>query len=228
MSTMADFEKCLPAAHRRRFTSLDSPVAIQRYLDQLPYVAEERDRCPLDVIRDGQCHCLDGGLLAALALRRLGDPGLLIDLVPARDRSGNNLDDDHVLALYRRRGCWGAIAKSNYAWLRFREPVYRSLRELVMSYFEVYFSIDALKVLRAYTRPLDISRYDYLEYAWSEDGAAALYRVLYRRKSIPLIDTRAAAELQRVDRRAYDSGVVGVNWDWVFRPKPKGQRRTKT
>ena len=228
MSTLAQFEGRLPAAHKRRFISLDSPVAIQRYLDELPYLAEERDRSPLDVMMDGQCHCLDGGLFAALALRRLGDPGLLIDLVPARDANGHNLDDDHVLAVYRRRGCWGAIAKSNFAWLRFREPVYRSLRELAMSYFEVYFSIDALKVLRAYTRPLDISRYDYLEYAWSESGATALYRLLYSRKSIPLITTRAAAELHRVDRRAYDSGVVGVNWDWVYRPKPIDRSRPKT
>jgi hypothetical protein len=219
MSTIREFEERLPSAQRRKFSSLDSPFAVQRYLDELPYIGEQRDRCPLDVMKDAQCHCLDGGLLAALALRRLGDPGLLIDLVPARDAKDNNLDDDHVLAVFRRRGCWGAIAKSNYAWLRFREPVYRSLRELAMSYFEVYFNVDALKVLRGYTRPLDISRYDYLDYAWSEPGAAELYRSLYRRKSIPLITARAAAELQPVDRRAYDSGVVGVNWDWVYRPK---------
>lgn len=219
MSTISQFEARLPAAQRERFTSLDSPYAIQRYLDELPYIGEERDRCPLDVILDGQCHCLDGGLLAALALRRLGDPGLLIDLVPARDAKGNYLDDDHVLAVFRRRGCWGAIAKSNYAWLRFREPVYRSLRELAMSYFEVYFSVDALKVLRAYTRPLDISRYDRLDYAWSEPGATELYRSLYRRKAVVLLTARAAADLQPVDQRAYASGVVGVNWDWVYRPK---------
>lgn len=226
MSTLSEFEDRLPAASRRRFTSLNSPAAIQHYLDELPYIGEQRDRCPLDVMKDGQCHCLDGGLLAALALRRLGDPGLLIDLVPARDSKGNSLDDDHVLALYRRRGCWGAIAKSNYAWLRFREPVYRSLRELAMSYFEVYFSVDALKVLRGYTRRLDISRYDRLGYAWSETGAVELYRILYRRRSIPLITPRAAADLQRVDRRAYDSGVVGVNWDWVYRLKKSRSGRS--
>ncbi len=219
MSTITEFEQRLPADLRRKFRSLESPYAIQRYLDDLAYIAEVRDRCPLDVMKDGQCHCLDGGLFAALALRRIGDPGLLIDLVPARDRKGNNLDDDHVLAVFRRRGTWGAIAKSNFAWLRFREPVYRSLRELVMSYFEVYFSIEAVKVLRAYTRPLDISRYDRLEYAWSEAGATQLYGVLYHRKPIPLITNQSAAELQRVDKRAYESGTLGVNWDWVFRPK---------
>ncbi len=219
MRAIAEFEKRLPAGPRDAFASLDSPIAIQRYLDELPYVAEERDRCPLDVMQDRQCHCLDGGLFAAVALRRIGEPGLLLDLVPARDSKGNSLDDDHVLALYRRRGAWGAIAKSNFAWLRFREAVYRSLRELVMSYFEVYFSIQGVKVLRGYTRPLDISRYDHLHYAWDEAGARQLYRQLYRRKAIPLISATAASELQSTDRRAYESGTLGVNWDWVYRPK---------
>lgn len=219
MGLTKEFAGCLPENLRRRFESLDSPIAIQRYLDELPYVAEERDRSPLDVMLDGQCHCLDGGLFAALAMRRLGEPGLLLDLVPAKDKSGRQLDDDHVLALYRRRGAWGAVAKSNFAWLRFREPVYRSLRELVMSYFEVYFSILGVKVLRGYTRPLDISRYDHLEYAWNEAGAAKLYKTLYKRKATHLISPRSAAELQSVDRRAYDSGTLGVDWDWVYRPK---------
>ena len=219
MNIVAEFERRLPARARRKFRSLGSPADIQRYLDSLPYVGENRDRCPLEVMKDGQCHCLDGALLAALALRRLGYPGLLIDLVPARDRNGRNLDDDHVLAIFRRHGAWGAIAKSNYAWLRYREPVYRTMRELAMSYFEVYFSVDATKALRGYTRPLDISRFDRLEYAWDESGAAEVYRRLYRRKMVPLISKRAAAELEPVDRRAYESGTVGVDFNWVYRPK---------
>lgn len=217
-TTLAEFERRLPDALRSRFCALDSPAAIQHYLDELPYIGEERDRCPLDVMKDGQCHCLDGGLFAALALRGIGQPGLLVDLVPARDAQGRNLDDDHVLAIYQRGGLWGAVAKSNFAWLRFREPVYRSLRELAMSYFEMYFSIEARKVLRGYTRPLDISRLDYLNYAWDEIGATQLYRALYRRRPIALIAERSARELQSVDKRAYESGTLGVNWDWVYKP----------
>jgi hypothetical protein len=170
-------------------------------------------------MQDSQCHCLDGGLFAALALRRIGYPGLLIDLVPAQDRRGTKLDDDHVLAIFQRHGAWGAVAKSNYAWLRYREPVFRTLRELAMSYFEVYFSVAGLKTLRGYTRPLDISRYDHLDYAVTEVGAAELYRRLYRRKPISLISKKAAAELLPVDERALASGTVGVDFDWVYRPK---------
>jgi hypothetical protein len=218
MNLLAEFERRLPADAMSVFRAFASPADIQCYLDSLPYVGEYRDRCPLDVMKDRQCHCLDGGLLAALALRRLGYPGLLIDLVPSRDASGKNLDDDHVLAVFRRHGAWGAVAKSNYAWLRYREPVYRTLRELVMSYFEAYFSIDGIKVLRGYTRPLDIGRYDRFEYAWEETGAAELYRRLYRRKMTALISERAAAELQPVDRRTYESGSLGVDFRWVYHP----------
>ncbi len=147
MSVVTEFEKRLPAALRDRFQRLRSPIDIQRYLDSLAYLGEERDRCPLDVMKDNQCHCLDGGLFAALALRRLGHPGLLVDLVPLQDDQGNKQDEDHVLAVFRRNGQWGCVAKSNFPWLRYRDPVYRSVRELVMSYFEAYFNANSIKGL---------------------------------------------------------------------------------
>jgi hypothetical protein len=218
MSLLGDFEARLTPALRETFQSLESPIAIQRYLDGLPYVGEDRDRCPLDVMRDGQCHCLDGGLFAALALRRIGDPGLLIDLVPLKDAEGHNLDDDHVLAVFRRYGRWGALAKSNFPWLRYREPVYLSLRELVMSYFEVFANVNGDKVLRGYTRLFDIARHDALGYACEEAGAVTLYRKFYARREVPLISPESEALLQPVDKRAYDSAFMGVNWDWVYRP----------
>ena len=128
--------------------SLTTPWEIQRYLDSLPYVGEELNRTPLRVMQDRQCHCLDGGMLGALCLRRLGYPARILDLIPEP-----GTDDDHVLAIFRHNDRYGAVAKSNYVGLRFREPVYRSLRELVMSYFEVFFNVDGLKTLRGYTRP---------------------------------------------------------------------------
>jgi hypothetical protein len=90
---------------------------------------------------------------------------------------------------------------------------------MVMSYFEVYISINALKTLRGYTRPLDVSRYDRLEYAWSEPGAIALYKVLYRRRPIRIISVKAEAELLPADERSVASSNVGVDFGWVFRPK---------
>ena len=113
MDPIAEFEKRLPKPQRVIWRGLKSPAAIQAYLDSLPYKAEELDRSPLRVMTDGQGHCLDGGIFAALALWRIGFPPLILDLVPTP-----GLDDDHVLAVYRMEGGWGALAKSNYPNLR--------------------------------------------------------------------------------------------------------------
>jgi hypothetical protein len=156
MSFITEFQSRLSTDLRKTFTGLKTPFAIQEYLDSLTYKGEERDRSPLQVMLDGQSHCLDGGFLAALALWRIGFKPLLIDIVP-----DPGVDDDHVLALYQIEGRWGALAKTNYIHLGFREPVYKNLRELVMTYFEHYVSIHQRKVLTGYTRPIDASRYPY-------------------------------------------------------------------
>lgn len=199
MSFIIEFQSRLPADLRTEFLTLDTPFAIQEYLDSMPYIGEERDRSPLNVMLDKQCHCLDGGFLATLALWRIGFKPLLIDIVPDPGK-----DDDHVLALYQVDGRWGAVAKSNYINLGFREPVYKNLRELVMTYFEHYVSIHQEKVLRGYTRPFDSSRYTHLNWAWDETGANQLYhKHFYGRKSIPLITRRMANHLNPVTKRAY-------------------------
>jgi hypothetical protein len=207
MSFLAEFQSRLSADLRRKFLSLDTAVAIQEYLDSMPYIAEERDRSAINVMMDGQCHCLDGGFLAALALWRIGFKPLLIDLVP-----NPGMDDDHVLALYQIDGRWGAIAKSNYVNLGFREPIYKNLRELVMTYFEHYVSVNKEKSLRGYTRPFDASRYTHLNWAWDEDGANKLYsKHFYGRKTIPLITLRMAKRLNPVTERAYAAETMYTN-----------------
>jgi hypothetical protein len=204
MSFIAEFQSRLRANLRRKFLSLNTPFAIQEYLDSMPYIAEHRDRSPLNVMLDGQCHCLDGGFLAALALWRIGFKPLLIDLVPDPGK-----DDDHVLALYQLDGRWGAVAKSNYVNLGFREPVYKNLRELVMTYFEHYVSVNKEKTLRGYTRPFDASRYTHLNWAWDEAGANQLYsKHFYGRKTILLITASMAKRLNPLTNRAYATEIM--------------------
>src|SRR5574339_667004 len=194
MTFLTEFESKLPKPLRKKLNSLSAPFLIQKYLDSLPYIGEERDRSPLHVMLDGQGHCLDGGFLAALCLWRIGFKPLLIDIVPDPDR-----DDDHVLALYQIEGRWGALAKTNYINLGFREPVYKNLRELVMTYFEHYVSIHQQKCLTGYTRPIDASHYTHLNWAWDEAGANQLYhRHFYGRKAIPLITKSMAKRLSPV------------------------------
>jgi hypothetical protein len=207
MSFIAAFQSRLRTDLRRKFRSLATPFAIQEYLDSMPYIAEERDRSPLSVMLDGQCHCLDGGFFAALALWRIGFKPLLIDLVPDPGE-----DDDHVLALYQVDNRWGAVAKSNYVNLGFREPVYKNLRELVMTYFEHYVSVHQEKTLRGYTRRLDASHYTHLNWAWDETGANRLYdKHFYGRKTIPLINKRMAKRLSPLTDRAYAAETMYTN-----------------
>lgn len=212
MSFLTEFQSRLPADLRTKFLSLKTPFAIQEYLDSLTYIGEERDRSPLNVMLDGQSHCLDGGFLGALALWRIGFKPLLIDIVPYPGE-----DDDHVLALYQIDGRWGALAKTNYVFLGFREPVYKNLRELVMTYFEHYVSIYQLKVLRGYTRPLDASRYTHLNWAWEEAGANQLYyKHFYGRKAIPLITKQMAKRLSPVTDRVYSAETLHTNLSESF------------
>lgn len=204
MDFVQQFQSYLPKDLRKKFNSLKTPFAIQTYLDTITYKGEPRDRSPLQVLLDNQGHCLDGGFLAALCLWRIGFKPLLVDIVP-----DPGVDDDHVLALYQIEGRWGALAKTNYIFLGFREPVYKNIRELVMSYFEHYVSIHKLKVLTGYLRPLDASRYTHLHWAWDEDGANILYhKHFYGRKPVPLITKSMAKRLSPATDKFYEAETL--------------------
>jgi len=212
MSFLSEFENRLPPELKEKYLSLESPFDIQSYLDSLPYIAENRDRSPLNVLLDGQCHCLDGGLFAALALWKNGYKPLLIDLVPEP-----GADDDHVLALYQVDGYWGAVAKSNYVNLGFREAVHSSLRQLVMTYFEHYFNVSREKTLRGYTRALDVSKYTYLNWAWDEIGANKLYyKIFYKRKPILLFEPTMIEKFSLITERGYSAETIHTDLTWAF------------
>ena len=121
-------------------------------------------------------------------------------------------DDDHVLALFRERrgaGCWGAVAKSNYSGLRFRSPVYRSLRELVMSYFDGYYNLEGEKSLRAFERPVDLARFDARGWETAEEDLWDVSAYLATRRFTPILTRAQIRALAPMDRRLYDAGLVG-------------------
>src|SRR5581483_5334318 len=215
MTIITEFESHLPADLLNIFKNLKTPFLIQQYLDSLPYIGEERDRSPLSVMRDHQSHCLDGGLFAALALWKLGFNPLLLDLRP-----DPGMDDDHVLALYQRDGRWGALAKSNYVNLGFREAVHKNLRELAMTYFEHYASIHQTKTLRGYTRPFDVSKFPLNDWAWNENSTQKLYKKFYSRKAIPLITRKMASRLSPITDRAYAAETMHTNLNESFGNRP--------
>lgn len=193
---------------------LTGPDDIQKALLSMEYDPDNACRSPRYVLREGKAHCFEGAIFAAACLRHLGHRPLLVDL-----RSEN--DDDHVLAVYRENGCWGSLSKSNFSTLGSREPVYRSVRELVMSYFDLYFNTLGEKTLRAYSLPLDLRRFDAREWMTTHEDLEYIGDHLDRARHFPLVSESMVGGLNRVDDRLLEAGLVGVNRDGLFVPKTR-------
>ncbi len=190
-------------AERLVLRRLNTPARIARFLDrEVDYNHESTCRSPRRLLRDRKGHCMEGALFAAAALRELGYPPLVIDLESVRD-------DDHVLAVYRENGYWGSIAKSNFSGLRHREPVFRTLRELVMSYFELYFNLRREKTLRAYSRPVNLRRFDAMGWTTAEEDVWAVPQYLCEIAHTPLLTGTQLRGLARVDDRLFKAGLAG-------------------
>jgi len=207
-----DFDRALTEPEHRFISTLTAPAKIQAFLDEVPYSTEHIYRCPLRVLRERIAHCFDGALFAAAALRRLGYPPLIIEMLP------NDQDDDHMLAIYKRRRHWGAIAKSNFVGLRFREPVYRTLRELVMSYFEQFYNVDRARTLRSYTLPLNLKAFDALDWMTRDDFLEHISRKLDRIRKVPVLTQPMISALSLVDERSYQAGLMGANEAGLYKP----------
>ncbi len=194
-------------SERAVFRRLATPEKIQRFLDHdLGYNKEKSGptcRSPRRVLRDRIAQCMEGALFGAAALRMQGFRPLLVDLEAVRD-------DDHVLAVFRWHGHWGAVAKSNYAGLRFREPVYRTLRELVMSYFEHYYNLTGEKTLRTYSRPVNLERFDPIGWMTTEEHVWQIPEYLCTIRHIPVLAQGMERRLSRMDERLKAAGMVGM------------------
>jgi hypothetical protein len=118
-------------------------------------------------------------------------------------------DDDHVLAVYRVAGLWGSIAKSNFAGLRFRAPIYRTPRELALSYFEQYYNLRGERTLRSYSRPVNLARLDSRHWMTAEDDVWCVPELLIAARHYPLVPDRVARALPRLDRRSFEAGMHG-------------------
>jgi hypothetical protein len=208
---MHKFDGQLSPAERQLLAGLDSPAAIQSFLNTVPYSEDKFYRCPLRVLRERKGHCFDGALFAAMALRRLGYPALILELIP------NERDDDHIIALFKQYGCWGAVAQSNFSGLRFREPVYRSLRELSMSYFEDHFNTAGEKTLRGYRGPVHLRSFDRLDWMTGDPGLDALADGMDRYRVRPLLSAEMEATLARVDERSLQAGLLGANLEGLYK-----------
>jgi hypothetical protein len=192
------------AGEFRALRALGSPAGIQRALDAMPYHLATTAWSPRRVLRAGTAHCLEGAIFAAAALRVLGFAPLLLDLEAVQD-------SDHVVAVFRVRGYWGAIAKSNFSGLRFREPVYRTPRELALSYFEDYMNLRGERTLRAFSRPLNLARFDRRRPGWmtSDDDLWWIAEHLVDVPHVRLLTPAMVRGLSTVGRRSLRAGLVG-------------------
>ncbi|MEO8029052.1 MAG: hypothetical protein ABI823_21405 [Bryobacteraceae bacterium] len=190
----------------RVYRKLTTPAKIQRFLDvDLGYNLEPNGATcysPRMVLKHGVAHCMEGALVAAAALQMLGMPALLVDLEAVRDT-------DHVLAVYQRNGRWGAVAKSDYSGLRSREPVYKSIRELAMSYFEHYFNPRGEKTLRAYSRPVNLRRFDKQGWMTAEEDVWYIPQHLCEISHTDMLPPKAERDVARMDERLYKAGRLG-------------------
>jgi hypothetical protein len=188
-----------------------SPLAIQQFLNGLEYRVEGGARSPLIVEQTHLANCFDGAVYAAAALEILGYPPLIVDMEAKND-------DDHVIAVYHSGG-WGAIAKSNTTMLRSREPVYRSVRELVMSYFDGYFNIDGYRSLRTYAVPINLRRFDSISWRTTSDWLDPIQTYLHKVRHYPVLTRKMARVLNRAEPFIVQACFLNSNRKGIYRTK---------
>jgi hypothetical protein len=204
--------KILSPEERKKFAKLKSARLIQNYLDTMSINFEtsgETYMSPRRVIKNNTAHCFEGALFAAAALAYHGHRPLLLDLVTIER------DEDHVIALFREKGLWGAISKTNHPILRYRDPVYKSVRELAMSYFHEYIMDDGTKSLRRYSAAFDLNRYSPARWVTAEEELFWLVEELDASKHYDIAPKTA---MRRI-RKASHIEVEAINrTEW---PQPK-------
>jgi hypothetical protein len=196
------------------FHRFKKPNDVQLFLNEIPYDAVPGTSSPKVVIQERKANCFEGSLFAAAALRFLGHRPLIVDMLADND-------DDHVIAIFKSGDNFGAIAKSNTTMLRYREPVYRTLRELVMSYFDFYFNTLGEKTLRSYSRPVNLSRFDKQNWMTTGDNLDFMGDYLNGVKHYTFLDRRALRGLSRADSDLIELCFAKSVVEGLFKPRKR-------
>jgi hypothetical protein len=189
-------------AELRKLRGMKDAYGIQRFLDDAPYHLADTAWSPRRVLAEQTAHCLEGAIFAAAALRANGYPPLLLDLEAEHDT-------DHVIAIFREKGCWGAIAKSNYTGCRWREPIHRTLRELALTYFDAYVNLRRERTLRRFSVPVNLKRFDGEHWMTTDKPVWFIVHHLFEIKHYPLITPAMAKRLHRADERLFQAACLG-------------------
>jgi hypothetical protein len=192
--------------------TLNEPIKIQNFLNKIQYDSDPKNRSPRYVIKEKKAHCFEGAVFAAAALGHIGFKPRVMDL-----RAVN--DDDHVIAVFKQNNHWGAIGKSNFTVLEFREPVYRTLRELALSYFDVYFNTSRHKTLREYSVPMDLSKYDEWNWRTTDSELDYIGIDLDNIRHYSLISKKMERDLQKASKRLVSGSLFDANIKGLYKPK---------
>jgi hypothetical protein len=196
---------------------LDTPRKVQDFIEyKLAYNDSRPDTClsPLEVLKQGKAHCIEGAMLAAAAFLFHGRRPLLLDL------RANLRDDDHVIAPFVRNGRWGAVAQSHFCGLRYRDPVYPSFAELARSYFEFYYNDRGEKTLREFSTPLDAEELK-PEWLYSDKNVFFVSRRLDARKHHRIVPLSMERELRRADSLLSEAELLGGSTAPLIRRRPR-------
>jgi len=193
---------------------LKSPIGIQHFLNGTKYNPDYITCSPKKIIYSKTANCFEGALFAAAALRLLGHKPVIVDLMAEND-------DDHVIAIFKQNNCYGAVAKSNTTVLRFREPVYRSIRELVMSYFDFYFNTIGEKSLRSYSIPVNLERFDKYNWMTTDEDLEFIGDYLFTIKHYPILTKKMIRDLSEADKEVVDLCFTGSIDEGLFKPKKR-------
>ena len=190
------------------------PHDIQLFLNNLRYNPDKGTNSPGKVIRMNKANCFEGALFAAAALRELGHKPLIVDIMSVND-------DDHIIAMFKHNNCYGAVAKSNTTTLRFREPVYGSLKELILSYFEFYFNTLGEKTMRSYSNPVNLSRFDKLNWMDTDGNLDYIGDYLYTVKHHKVMDRKSILYLSQADGELVNLCFTGSVPEGLYTPRKK-------
>jgi hypothetical protein len=194
----------------RFLKSLKTPEKIQHYIDGLPYNPVDDSLSVRYVMLSGDAHCLEGGLVAAAALEFQGHPPLMVSIMAHND-------DHHVITVYRGKFGWGSISKSNTALLKGRDPVYASVRELVMSYFDFYFNLKGEKALYAYSNPINLDRFKNFNWRTGDENLIELGYSMNDIDHYEIISQKALKTLSRATNLLKEACFLGADMNGLYK-----------
>ena len=201
----------------RFLKTLSNPDKIQAYLDSIDYNPNYECRSPRWVMKKRSAHCFEGALFAAAALQFIGYKPLIVDMLAVND-------DDHVIAVFRENGFWGAVAKSNFTSLRYREPVYKSLRELIMSYFDFFFNTDGHKSLRSYSIPFDLTSLEPRHWAITDEDLEYIGDKIESLRHFPVVTKKMVKGLYYASDSMLKAGLLGSKPEGLFKPAKNNKK----